>query len=58
MDLEPKFVGTDEANELEVTNDEAETIDIEALVKKARRSRKIEEADVQAILATASGWLT
>jgi RNA polymerase primary sigma factor len=53
MDLEPNFVGTDETNELETTNGESETIDIEALVKKARRSRKIEEADVQAILASA-----
>ncbi len=34
-------------------NQEPETIDIEALVKKARRSRVIVEADVQAILASA-----
>ncbi len=33
---------------------DADNIDLEALVKKARRSRKIDEADVQAILATAS----
>ena len=32
---------------------ETGTIDVEALVKKARRSRVIEEADVQAILASA-----
>jgi RNA polymerase primary sigma factor len=32
---------------------ETETIDVEALVKRARRSRVIEEADVQAILASA-----
>ncbi|MAT97795.1 MAG: RNA polymerase sigma factor RpoD [Anaerolineaceae bacterium] len=32
---------------------EAEVIDIEALVKKARRSREINEADVQALLASA-----
>ncbi|HUM70024.1 MAG TPA: sigma-70 factor domain-containing protein, partial [Chloroflexota bacterium] len=30
-----------------------ETLDIEALVKKARRSRQINESDVQALLATA-----
>ncbi len=35
------------------SEDEAEVIDIEALVKKARRSREINEADVQALLATA-----
>ena len=34
-------------------NQEPETIDIEALVKKARRSRVIVESDVQAILASA-----
>jgi RNA polymerase primary sigma factor len=34
-------------------NQEPEIIDIEALVKKARRSRVIVEADVQAILASA-----
>ncbi len=33
---------------------ESENLDFEALVKRARRSRKIDEADVQAILATAS----
>ncbi len=33
--------------------EETATIDIEALVKKARRSREINEADVQALLATA-----
>ena len=35
------------------SEDEAEVIDIEALVKKARRSREINEADVQALLASA-----
>ena len=35
------------------SEEEAEVIDIEALVKKARRSREINEADVQALLATA-----
>lgn len=34
-------------------DDIEEIIDIEALVKKARRSREIDEADIQAILATA-----
>ena len=33
---------------------ESENLDFEALVKSARRSRKIDEADVQAILAMAS----
>ena len=33
---------------------DSEELDFEALVKKARRSRRIDEADVQAILATAS----
>lgn len=33
---------------------EQEDLDFEALVKRARRSRQIDEADVQAILATAS----
>lgn len=33
---------------------EQESLDLEALVKKARRSRQIAESDVQAILATAS----
>ena len=33
---------------------EADDLDFEALVKRARRSRQIDEADVQAILATAS----
>ncbi len=37
----------------ENNNDEPEVIDIEALVKKARRSLEINEADVQALLATA-----
>ena len=35
------------------SEDEAEVIDIEALVKKARRSREINESDVQALLASA-----
>ena len=35
------------------SEDEAEVIDVEALVKKARRSREINEADVQALLASA-----
>jgi RNA polymerase primary sigma factor len=35
------------------SEEETATIDIEALVKKARRSREINEADVQALLATA-----
>ncbi|MGH2537080.1 MAG: RNA polymerase sigma factor RpoD [Candidatus Promineifilaceae bacterium] len=47
----------DEADEggadLESPAGEQEPIDVEALVKKARRSRQIDEADVQAILASA-----
>ncbi|GJM42219.1 MAG: hypothetical protein DHS20C20_25010 [Ardenticatenaceae bacterium] len=35
------------------SEDEVEVIDIEALVKKARRNREINEADVQALLASA-----
>ncbi|RMG96885.1 MAG: RNA polymerase sigma factor RpoD [Chloroflexi bacterium] len=43
-----------EDNDLdEELNVEEERIDIEALVKKARRSRQISEADVQTILASA-----
>lgn len=37
----------------EIPEDETVFLDIEALVKKARRSRQIDESDVQAILATA-----
>lgn len=36
-----------------IIEDESETIDLEALVKKARRSREIDVSDVQALLATA-----
>jgi len=43
----------DAAEDLEGADNGQDTIDIEALVKKARRSRQIEEADVQAILASA-----
>jgi RNA polymerase primary sigma factor len=55
MDFDQTF---DDAEILETGNGEQEildhgTLDIEALVKKARRSRQIEEADVQAILASA-----
>jgi RNA polymerase primary sigma factor len=49
MDLEPEL--EDELDE--IPEDEEVFLDIEALVKKARRSRQIDEADVQAILATA-----
>ena len=41
-----------EDDELEV-DDVADTIDIEALVRKARRSREIDESEVQALLASA-----
>ena len=43
---------TDELAEDEAQN--AEPLDVEALVRKARRSRQIAESDVQTILATAS----
>ncbi|MGW8317905.1 MAG: sigma-70 family RNA polymerase sigma factor [Candidatus Promineifilaceae bacterium] len=50
MDPEDSF---DDIDDVEVESEDQEAIDIEALVKKARRSRKIEESDVQAILASA-----
>ncbi len=43
----------DAGEDLEGADNGQDSIDIEALVKKARRSRQIEEADVQAILASA-----
>ena len=49
MDLEPNL--DEELDDL--PEDEEPFLDIEALVKKARRSRQINESDVQAILATA-----
>lgn len=52
MDLSELDKDFDENTEDEA-EDEAEVIDIEALVKKARRSREINEADVQALLASA-----
>ncbi|MCB8920811.1 MAG: RNA polymerase sigma factor RpoD [Ardenticatenaceae bacterium] len=48
MDFEPDL----ENEELE--EDDIDELDVEALVKKARRSRTINEADIQAILASAS----
>jgi RNA polymerase primary sigma factor len=50
MDLEKT---PDQNEEIEGVSSDEESIDIEALVKKARRSRQIEESDVQAILASA-----
>ena len=52
MDLSELNKDFDENIEDE-SEDQAEVIDIEALVKKARRSREINEADVQALLASA-----
>ena len=52
MDLSKLDKDFDENIE-EENEDQAEVIDIEALVKKARRSREINEADVQALLASA-----
>ncbi len=51
MDFEPQLDDEFEEDELDV--DSPGLLDVEALVKKARRSREIEESDVQAILATA-----
>ncbi len=53
MDLSELDNDFDENIEDDDSEDEAEVIDIEALVKKARRSREINEADVQALLASA-----
>ena len=50
MDLDKT---SDQNEELEAVSSDEESIDIEALVKKARRSLQIEESDVQAILASA-----
>ncbi|KPK12957.1 MAG: hypothetical protein AMJ56_04205 [Anaerolineae bacterium SG8_19] len=50
MDFDPRLEDAENIQENEV---EPQAIDIEALVKEARRSRVIEEADVQAILASA-----
>ena len=52
MDLSKLDKDFDENIE-EESEDQAEVIDIEALVKTARRSREINEADVQALLASA-----
>jgi len=51
MDFEPQL--DDEFEENGLNDDTSELLDLEALVKKARRSHEIEESDVQAILATA-----
>jgi len=51
MDFEPQL--DDEFEENGLNDDTPELLDLEALVKKARRSHEIEESDVQAILATA-----
>lgn len=50
MDFDPTL---ENAENLQENEGEQQAIDIEALVKEARRSRQIEEADVQAILASA-----
>lgn len=51
MDFEPDL--DEELNAVDDL-DEVEELDMEALVKKARRTRVIDEADMQAILASAS----
>ncbi len=50
MELDQSF---DEIEDVDAESGEPDAIDIEAIVKKARRSRQIEEVDVQAILASA-----
>jgi RNA polymerase primary sigma factor len=54
MDIQSEL-NNDDIDDIDDDEDTFETdpIDIEALVKKARRSREIDEADVQALLATA-----
>ncbi len=51
IDLQPELENDDFEEEEDFESEE--TLDIEAIVKKARRSRQINEADVQAVLATA-----
>ena len=50
MEMDETF---DDVEAFEVENNEEKAIDVEEMVKKARRSQKIAEADVQAILASA-----
>lgn len=50
MEVEQTF---DEVEDVDAESGEQEAIDIEAVVKEARRSLQIEEADVQTILASA-----
>lgn len=50
MEFEPDVEAGDD--ESIVDDEEAEAIDLEALVKKARRSREIDESDVQTVLAS------
>ncbi len=50
MDLEQTF---EDASEPEVEEEEQDFIDIQALLLQARRSRQIDETDLQTILATA-----
>ena len=52
MDLSELNKNIDQNVEQEI-EEQAEVIDIEAMVKEARRSREINEADVQALLASA-----
>ncbi|HEX6386961.1 MAG TPA: sigma-70 factor domain-containing protein, partial [Anaerolineae bacterium] len=56
MDLDPEVENgeIDDFDDIaEIEDVEPDFMDIEALVKKARRSREIDEADVQALLASA-----
>ncbi|HSG17848.1 MAG TPA: hypothetical protein VLE70_16205, partial [Anaerolineae bacterium] len=50
MDLEQTF---DDASQPEVEGNDQEFVDIQAMLLEARRSRQINETDLQAILATA-----
>jgi len=51
MEIDQRF---DDTDPVDVETTDPEELDIDTLVKKARNSRQIEEADVQAILASAN----
>jgi RNA polymerase primary sigma factor len=53
MDVEDADLDNQDIEEFDLEEEEETPIDLEALVKKARRSREIDISDVQALLATA-----
>ncbi len=53
MDVEDADLDNQDIEEFDLEDEEETPIDLEALVKKARRSREIDASDVQALLATA-----